>query len=160
MVPTLIEEMGDAHPLLKKESKIIEANLLQEEQQFSETLDQGMSLLKSEIEDLNGKVIPGKTIFKLYDTFGFPVDMTADFARENGLEVDLVEYDELMLQQKERARSSSSFSSVLPESLSIEGSTEFIGYEHKNANTKIVELISSTKEIKSCLLYTSPSPRD
>ena len=149
MVPTLIEEMGDAHPLLKKESKIIEANLLQEEQQFSETLNQGMSLLKSEIEDLNGKVIPGKTIFKLYDTFGFPVDMTADFARENGLEVDLVEYDELMLQQKERARSSSSFSSVLPESLSIEGSTEFIGYEHKNANTKIVELISSTKEIKS-----------
>ena len=149
MVPTLIEEMGDAHPLLKKESKIIEANLLQEEQQFSETLNQGMSLLKSEIEDLNGKVIPGKTIFKLYDTFGFPVDMTADFARENGLEVDLVEYEELMLQQKERARSSSSFSSVLPESLSIEGSTEFIGYEHKNANTKIVELISSTKEIKS-----------
>jgi len=149
MVPTLIEEMGDAHPLLKKESKIIEANLLQEEQQFSETLNQGMSLLKSEIEDLNGKVIPGETIFKLYDTFGFPVDMTADFARENGLEVDLVEYDELMLQQKERARSSSSFSSVLPESLSIEGSTEFIGYEHKNTNTKIVELISSTKEIKS-----------
>ena len=149
MVPTLIEEMGDAHPLLKKESKIIEANLLQEEQQFSETLNQGMSLLKSEIEDLNGKVIPGKTIFKLYDTFGFPVDMTADFARENGLEVDLVQYDELMLQQKERARSSSSFSSVLPESLSIEGSTEFIGYEHKNTNTKIVELISSTKEIKS-----------
>jgi len=149
MVPTLIEEMGDAHPLLKKESKIIEANLLQEEQQFSETLNQGMSLLKSEIEDLDGKVIPGETIFKLYDTFGFPVDMTADFARENGLEVDLVQYDELMLQQKERARSSSSFSSVLPESLSIEGSTEFIGYEHKNTNTKIVELISSTKEIKS-----------
>ena len=92
MVPTLIEEMGDAHPLLKKESKIIEANLLQEEQQFSETLNQGMSLLKSEIEDLDGKVIPGETIFKLYDTFGFPVDMTADFARENGLGVDLVEY--------------------------------------------------------------------
>jgi alanyl-tRNA synthetase len=149
MVPTLIEEMGDAHPLLKKESKIIEANLLQEEQQFSETLNQGMSLLKSEIEDLDGKFIPGETIFKLYDTFGFPVDMTADFARENGLEVDLVEYDELMLQQKERGRSSSSFNSVIPESLSIEGSTEFIGYEYKNANTKIVELISSTKEIKS-----------
>jgi len=149
MVPTLIEEMGDAHPLLKKESKIIEANLLKEEQQFSETLIQGMSLLKSEIEVLKGKVIPGETIFKLYDTFGFPADMTADFARENGLEVDLVEYEELMLQQKERARSSNSFSSVLPESLSIEGSTEFIGYEHKNANTKIVELISSTKETKS-----------
>jgi len=149
MVPTLIEEMGDAHPLLKKESKIIEANLLQEEQQFSETLNQGMSLLKSEIKKLDGKFIPGETIFKLYDTFGFPVDMTADFARENGLEVDLVEYEELMLQQKERARSSNSFSSVLPESLSIEGSTEFIGYEQKNANTKIVELISSTKEAKS-----------
>ena len=149
MVPTLIKEMGDAHPLLKKESKIIEANLLQEEQKFSETLNQGMSLLKSEIEELDGKLIPGETIFKLYDTFGFPVDMTADFARENGLQVDLVEYEELMFQQKERARSSNSFSSVLPESLSIEGSTEFIGYEHKKANTKIVELISSTKETKS-----------
>ena len=119
MVPTLIEEMGDAHPLLKKESKIIEANLLQEEQQFSETLSQGMSLLEVEIEELDGKIISGETIFKLYDTFGFPVDMTADFARENGLEVDLIEYEELMLQQKERARSSNSFSSVLPESLSI-----------------------------------------
>ena len=149
MVPTLIEEMGDAHPLLEKESKVIEANLLQEEQQFSATLNQGMSLLKSEIEELDGKVIPGETIFKLYDTFGFPVDMTADFARENGLEVDLVEYQELMLQQKERARSSNSFNSVLPESLSIKGSTEFIGYEHTNSNTKIVELINSSKETKS-----------
>ncbi len=149
MVPTLIEEMGDAHPLLKKESKIIEANLLQEEQQFSETLSQGMSLLEGEIEELEGKIISGETIFKLYDTFGFPADMTADYARENGLEVDLVKYEELMLLQKERARSSSSFSSVLPESLSIEGSTEFIGYEHTNSNTKIIELINSSKETKS-----------
>ena len=152
MVPTLIEEMGDAHPLLTKESKIIEANLLQEEKQFSETLIQGMALLKSEIEELDGLIIPGETIFKLYDTFGFPVDMTADFARENDLEVDLVEYEELMLKQKERARSSSSFSSVLPESLSIEGSTEFIGYDHTNSNTKILELINSSKETKSDIL--------
>ena len=152
MVPTLIEEMGDAHPLLTKESKIIEANLLQEEKQFSEILIQGMALLKSEIEELDGLIIPGETIFKLYDTFGFPVDMTADFARENDLEVDLVEYEELMLKQKERARSSSSFSSVLPESLSIEGSTEFIGYDQTNSNTKILELINSSKETKSDIL--------
>ena len=149
MVPTLIEEMGGAHPLLEKESKIIEANLLQEEQQFSETLSQGMSLLEGEIEELEGKIISGETIFKLYDTFGFPADMTADYARENGLEVDLVKYEELMLQQKERARSSSSFSSVIPESLSLEGSTEFIGYEHTKSNTKILELINTSKEIKS-----------
>ena len=152
MVPTLIEVMGDAYPLLAKESKIIEANLLKEEKQFSETLIQGMSLLKNEIEELDGKVIPGKTIFKLYDTFGFPVDMTADFARENELELDLAGYEELMLQQRERARSSSSFSSVLPESLSIEGSTEFIGYEHTNSGTKILELINSSKETKSKIL--------
>ena len=149
MVPILIEEMGDAHPLLIKESKIIQANLLQEEQQFSETLNQGIALLESEVEELNDKIIPGETVFKLYDTYGFPVDMTADFAREKGLEVDLVKYEELMLQQKDRARSSSSFSSVLPESISISGSTEFIGYEHTNSNTKIVELISSSKETKS-----------
>ena len=149
MVPILIEEMGDAHPLLIKESKIIQANLLQEEQQFSETLNQGITLLESEVEELDDKIIPGETVFKLYDTYGFPVDMTADFAREKGLEVDLVKYEELMLQQKDRARSSSSFSSVLPESISISGSTEFIGYEHTNSNTKIVELISSSKETKS-----------
>ena len=149
MVPILIEEMGDAHPLLIKESKIIQANLLQEEQQFSETLNQGIALLESEVEELNDKIIPGDTVFKLYDTYGFPADMTADFAREKGLEVDLVKYEELMLQQKDRARSSSSFSSVLPESISISGSTEFIGYEHTNSNTKIVELISSSKETKS-----------
>ena len=145
MVPTLIEEMGDAYPLLKKESKIIELNLLQEEQQFSETLSQGMSLLENEIEGLDGKIIPGETIFKLYDTYGFPVDMTADFAREKGFELDLVEYEELMLQQKERARSSSSFSSVLPESLSLEGSTEFVGYEKMNSDTKIIELINTSE---------------
>ena len=149
MVPTLIEEMGDAHPLLKKESKIIELNLLQEEQQFSETLSQGMSLLSNEIEELDEKIIPGETIFKLYDTYGFPVDMTADFAREKGFELDLDKYEELMLQQKERARSSSSFSSVLPESLSIEGSTEFVGYEKLNSNTKVIELINASKETKS-----------
>ena len=100
MVPTLIEEMGDAHPLLAKESKIIKANLLQEEQQFSETLSQGMLLLESEIAQLDERVIPGDIVFKLYDTFGFPVDMTADFARERGLEVDLVEYEKLMEEQK------------------------------------------------------------
>ena len=149
MVPTLIEEMGDAYPLLKKESKIIELNLLQEEQQFSETLSQGMSLLENEIEGLDGKIIPGETIFKLYDTYGFPVDMTADFAREKGFELDLVEYEELMLQQKERARSSSSFSSVLPESLSLEGSTEFVGYEKMNSDTKIIELINTSEETQS-----------
>ena len=145
MVPTLIEEMGDAYPLLKKESKIIELNLLQEEQQFSETLSQGMSLLENEIEGLDGKIIPGETIFKLYDTYGFPVDLTADFAREKGFELDLVEYEELMLQQKERARSSSSFSSVLSESLSLEGSTEFVGYEKMNSDTKIIELINTSE---------------
>ena len=149
MVPTLIEEMGEAHPLLAKESKIIEANLLQEEQQFSETLSQGMLLLESEIEELDQKVIPGETIFKLYDTFGFPVDMTADFARERGLDVDLVEYEKLMEEQKERARSSNSFTSVVPESLTIKGSTEFIGYDQTNADTKVVELINTSKESKS-----------
>ena len=149
MVPTLIEEMGDAHPLLAKESKIIQANLLQEEQQFSETLSQGMLLLESEIAQLDERVIPGDIVFKLYDTFGFPVDMTADFARERGLEVDLVEYEKLMEEQKERARSSNSFTSVVPESLTIKGSTEFIGYDQTNSDTKVVELINTSKESKS-----------
>ena len=156
MVPTLIEEMGDAHPLLAKESKIIKANLLQEEQQFSETLSQGMLLLESEIAQLDERVIPGDIVFKLYDTFGFPVDMTADFARERGLEVDLVEYEKLMEEQKERARSSNSFTSVVPESLTIKGSTEFIGYDQTcyncSSNVIVAILLSLQNPESECMV--------
>ena len=88
LVHILEEKMGIAYPLLVKNSDIIKANLLKEEEQFSTTLEQGMQLLESAVENLKDNEIPGDIVFKLYDTYGFPVDMTADFARERDLIVD------------------------------------------------------------------------
>ena len=135
LVPVLEKKMGEAYPLLIKNSDIIKANLSKEEEQFSTTLEQGMQLLESAVQNLKGKEIPGEVVFKLYDTYGFPVDMTADFAREKNLTVDIDSYDSLMLEQKERARSSSSFNSIIPESLNIEGSTNFLGYESSSLSS-------------------------
>ncbi len=142
MVPTLVKQMSDAYPILKKNSKLIKANILQEEEQFASTLVQGMSLLKEEVKNLKGKTISGELIFKLYDTYGFPPDMTADFARENNLKVDLKGYEKSMNEQKERGREASAFSSVLPEALNLKGSTDFVGYEKDEIKTKILELVS------------------
>ena len=153
MVPVLVSEMGSAHPLLEKNSDLIKVNLLQEEDQFAATLIQGMSLLESEVKKIKGKTIPGDLAFKLYDTFGFPVDMTADFARERNLEVDLNSYEELMLAQRQRARASSNFLAVLPEAISIEGKTEFLGYTDSTCESNVIELIDSSKGNQSNSLF-------
>ena len=142
MVPTLVKQMSNAYPILKKNSKLIKANILQEEEQFASTLVQGMGLLKEEVKNLKGKTIKGELIFRLYDTYGFPPDMTADFARENNLKVDLKGYEEAMTKQKERGREASTFGSVIPESLNLKGSTNFVGYEKDEVKAKIVELVS------------------
>ena len=144
MVPTLVKQMSKAHPILKTNSKLIEANILQEEEQFASTLTQGMNVLREELENIKGKTISGELIFKLYDTYGFPPDMTADFARENNLKADLEGYENFMAQQKERGRQSSTFTSIIPESLNIEGSTNFVGYEKGEVKARILELISLT----------------
>jgi len=101
-----------------------------------------MQLLETAVDNLKSKEIPGDIVFKLYDTYGFPVDMTADFARERSLSVDIKAYEALMLEQKERARSSSNFNTIIPESLSIEGETDFLGYDTYSTSSKIVEIIS------------------
>jgi len=142
MVPTLVKQMSNAYPILEKNSKLIKANILQEEEQFASTLVQGMGLLKEEVKNLKGKTIKGELIFRLYDTYGFPPDMTADFARENNLKVDLKGYEEAMTKQKERGREASTFGSVIPESLNLKGSTNFVGYEKDEVKAKIVELVS------------------
>ncbi len=96
----------------------------------------------SNANNLKGKTISGELIFRLYDTYGFPPDMTADFARENNLKVDLKGYEEAMAKQKERGREASAFRSVIPESLNLKGSTKFVGYEKNEVKAKIVELVS------------------
>ena len=149
LVKVLVEQMGEAYPILIKNSELIIANLSNEEDQFSETLNQGMLLLESEIEQLTDSEIPGDIVFKLYDTYGFPADMTADFAREKNLTVDMDSYNSLMLEQKDRARSSSNFSSIIPESLEIQGRTNFVGYESHQSDAKIMEIISDSNKGKN-----------
>ena len=144
LVTTLEDQMGETYPLLIKNSEIIKANLLKEEKQFALTLEQGMQLLESELENLEGNEISGEIVFKLYDTYGFPADMTADFARERDLTIDEDKYEVLMQKQKERARSSSNFNSIIPESLDIKGETDFLGYESYSSTSNVIEIISNS----------------
>jgi len=103
LVKPLAIEMGDAYPELAKNAERISQVLLKEEQRFAETLEHGMKLLEESVKSLKGGIIPGETAFKLYDTFGFPVDLTADFAREHKLTVDMPGFDKAMQEQRERA---------------------------------------------------------
>ena len=144
LVSTLEDQMGETYPLLIKNSEIIKANLLKEERQFSLTLEQGMQLLESELENLKGNEISGDVVFKLYDTYGFPADMTADFARERNLTIDEDKYKILMQEQRERARSSSNFNSIIPESVDVKGETDFLGYESNSSNSNVIEIIANS----------------
>ena len=140
LVATLAEEMGDAYPELPTAQAMVERVLRQEEERFAETLDQGMHILEQAIAELKNKVIPGATIFKLYDTYGFPADLTGDIARERGLDLDMVGFDQEMNAQRERARAASTFAADYGEGLRLEGETEFTGYQHLTEPATITEL--------------------
>ncbi len=129
LVGPLVKEMGGAYPELSKARPQVERVLEQEEQRFAETLDNGMRVLEDAIAGLRGTEIPGATLFKLYDTYGFPLDLTADIAREHNLTVDVTGFDTAMEGQRQRARAASSFKSVETGDISIEGECRFIGYE-------------------------------
>ena len=133
LVAHLVQIMGEAYPELSKAQAQIERVLLQEEEQFAKTLDKGLALLEQDIDALTGTVIPGDTIFTLYDTYGFPVDLTNDIARERGLTLDHDGYEKAMEAQRERARASSKFGVDYNEGLTIEGTTEFTGYDQFEA---------------------------
>src|SRR5690606_31449812 len=112
MLPTLVAVMGDAYPELPARREFVEATLLKEEHRFSETLENGMRLLESVFEDdSHQRIVPGRVAFTLYDTYGFPADLTADVARERGWGVDMAGFDAAMAEQRERARSASQFDS-------------------------------------------------
>ncbi|MGD8709845.1 MAG: alanine--tRNA ligase, partial [Ectothiorhodospiraceae bacterium] len=130
LVQPLVDEMGDAFPELRRGQKQAEKILLQEEERFRETLEQGMKLLEADLGTLNGSVIPGETVFKLYDTYGFPVDLTGDIARERELELDMAGFEREMQAQRERARAASRFKADYAHGEQFEGSSEFTGYEH------------------------------
>lgn len=141
----LIEQMGDAYPELKKQQVSVEKVLKVEEEQFSRTLTRGMQILNEALEQIDGDVIPGDVVFKLYDTYGFPADLTADVAREKNVSIDQNGFDECMKQQRERAQQSSQFGTDYNDQLSSEAESEFTGYDNESGNTTIVELFKGSE---------------
>jgi len=141
LVESLVSEMGQAYPELKVKQSIIEDVLLKEEKQFARTLEQGMKILEQDISELNGTEIGGETLFKLYDTFGFPLDLTADIARERNLTIDEAGFQSCMQQQRERGRAANQFGTDYNDSIESNTQTEFLGYELSNSQSKVVEIL-------------------
>jgi len=130
LVKPLVEVMGEAYPELTKAQTLIEKTLRQEEEQFGLTLSQGLKLFEQAVSDLKGKVIPGETVFKLYDTYGFPADLTADIARERDLLIDYDGFEAAMSKQRERSRQASSFTTEYTVNDQEHPPTEFTGYKN------------------------------
>jgi alanyl-tRNA synthetase len=128
LVKPLQDEMGQAYPELVAAGANVERVLRLEEERFAETLDQGMKILDADIRAMSGKTIPGETVFRLYDTYGFPVDLTADIARERGLSVDHAGFEVAMDEQRERARTASQFGVDYNRDIDVRTETEFTGY--------------------------------
>jgi len=129
LVASLVEIMGSAYPELVERRGFVEKVLKEEEEQFARTLDNGMIILEKAIKELNSDTIPGQMVFKLYDTYGFPVDLTADVAREHNMNLDLDGFEQAMLIQKNQARAASNFESVEKLDIGSDLSTDFTGYE-------------------------------
>jgi len=147
LVAALEAEMGEAYPELRTQRAHVERVLKQEEERFAETLTQGMQLLDSAIQGLESKVIPGETVFRLYDTFGFPLDLTADIARERGLSIDQEGFDMAMEAQRDRARAASKFGVDLRAGITIDGKTSFSGYERHADTASVVALLRGKERV-------------
>ncbi len=141
LVAALIEEMGEAFPELKQQQAIVEKMLRIEEEQFLKTLDRGLAILNDELATLKGKVIPGELVFKLYDTYGFPADLTADVARERELSIDEAGFESAMEAQRTRARDAGNFGKDYNADVSTEQSSSFDGYDKLETQAKVLELI-------------------
>ena len=150
LVSTLDELMGDAYPELRKLVEHVSRVLRKEEERFAETLEQGMRILEDSIAGMKGDTIDGDTVFKLYDTYGFPVDLTADVARERGLEIDQAGFDVAMEAQRTRARASSQFGAT-SEALKLDGyiASGFLGYEQSVAEGQVVAILQNNEPVNS-----------
>ena len=140
LVTPLCEVMGKAYPELAVARSTVEQVLRKEEERFAETLEQGMRILESQLKGVSGGTISGQTVFQLYDTYGFPVDLTADVAREHGLVPDLAGFEKAMEAQRSRARSASHFAVDYSHDVHIDLASEFTGYEHLSGEALIVGL--------------------
>lgn len=149
LVAPLVQEMGEAYPELAEAQANVEKVILKEEKQFAKTLDQGMRILEADLAQLEGKQIPGATIFKLYDTYGFPVDLTGDIARERELEMDMEGFEAAMEEQRQRARNASAFSVDYSQSLNLEGETQFNGYDALTDEGQVLAMLQDGEEVAS-----------
>ena len=148
LAPVLALEMKEVYPELKKALANVEKVLKREEQRFAQTLDQGMSILEDAITNLKGSEIDGETVFKLYDTFGFPVDLTADVARERDLTIDMPGFEVEMTKQRDRARQAGDFKTT-QKGVDISDATEFLGYEQLENSSSIQALIKDGELVDS-----------
>ncbi|MFI8336348.1 alanine--tRNA ligase [Pseudomonas taetrolens] len=149
IVAALVAEMGGSFPELVREQSNIERVLKAEEEQFSKTLEQGLKILELDLAELKGTVVPGDVVFKLYDTYGFPMDLTADIARERNLTVDEEGFEREMEAQRVRARSASSFGLDYNTLVKVDVPTEFIGYSATQGSAKVVALYKDGQSVAS-----------
>ncbi|XEG74191.1 alanine--tRNA ligase [Pseudomonas sp. abacavir_1] len=148
IVAALVGEMGEAFPELKQQQAHIERVLKTEEEQFAKTLEQGLKILEQDLGELKGSVIPGNVVFKLYDTYGFPVDLTNDIARERSLTLDEEGFEREMEAQRERARSASAFGMDYNALVKVDGDTRFLGYQGVSGAGQIIALFKDGKAVE------------
>jgi len=148
LVDPLAKEMGDAYSELPRLKEQVAHVLRQEEARFVETLEQGMKILEHDLAQLKGTVIPGETVFRLYDTYGFPVDLTGDIARERGLTLDKNGFEKAMSQQRQRARAASHFETGYTEQLKVNGVSEFTGYNTLVQRSEVIGLFRDNQPVE------------
>ena len=149
LVDTVVTEMGDAYPLIIQTQEQIERVLLKEEEQFELTLDQGMRILNDAISAMEGRELPGDVVFKLYDTYGFPTDLTADVTRERNLTIDLDGFEHEMAAQRKRGRAASQFGAVQMGKLDLDVESDFVGYESFEASANVLAIIKGGAVVDS-----------
>ncbi len=148
IVASLAKQMGDAYPELIEQQATIEKLLRIEEEQFGRTLDRGIALLDNMLAEMEGDVISGEDVFKLYDTYGFPADLTADIARERDLTIDQDGFDQAMTRQRERAQQASQFGTDYNQQLKSEKVSEFVGYTQHALASTVVELFANGESVQ------------
>lgn len=149
LVAPLIDVMGSAGDELKQQQAQVEQVLKTEEEQFARTLERGLALLDEELPKLKGDTLDGETAFRLYDTYGFPVDLTADVCRERNIKVDEAGFEAAMEEQRRRARESSGFGADYNAMIRVDGASEFKGYDHLELNGKVTALFIDGKAVDS-----------
>ncbi|EDT3657340.1 alanine--tRNA ligase [Salmonella enterica subsp. enterica serovar Cerro] len=148
LVGPLIEVMGSAGEELKRQQAQVEQVLKTEEEQFARTLERGLALLDEELAKLQGDTLDGETAFRLYDTYGFPVDLTADVCRERNIKVDEAGFEAAMEEQRRRAREASGFGADYNAMIRVDSASEFKGYDHLELNGKVTALFVDGKAVE------------